>query len=130
MAQAKLTTDHDEIRKWAEARGGRPAAVRSTYSKDITGIIRIEFPERQTPRMKTWSRSRGTNSSKKFDQANLALVYEEETASGEPSYFNKIIGRETAEAREHGGAPRQPPSRQAVSRTVPLVIASYPGLSA
>jgi hypothetical protein len=30
MAQAKVTTDHDEIRKWAEARGGRPAAVRST----------------------------------------------------------------------------------------------------
>ena len=27
---AQVTTDHDEIRKWAEARGGRPAAVRST----------------------------------------------------------------------------------------------------
>ncbi|HWO86540.1 MAG TPA: hypothetical protein VNN75_08655 [Stellaceae bacterium] len=39
---------------------------------------------------------------KKFDEANLALVYEEETASGEPSYFYKIIGRETAEAREDG----------------------------
>jgi hypothetical protein len=41
--QAKITTDHDEIRKWAEARGGRPAAVRSTYSKEDPGIIRIEF---------------------------------------------------------------------------------------
>jgi hypothetical protein len=29
------------------------------------------------------------------------LLHEEETASGEPSYFYKIIGRETAEAREH-----------------------------
>ena len=45
MAQAKVTTDHDEIRKWAEARGGRPAAVRSTQSKDNVGIIRIEFPD-------------------------------------------------------------------------------------
>ena len=44
MAQTKVTTDHDEIRKWAEARGGRPAAVRSTQSKEGTGIIRIEFP--------------------------------------------------------------------------------------
>ena len=44
MAQAKITTDHDEIRRWAEARGGRPAAVRSTQPKDGTGIIRIEFP--------------------------------------------------------------------------------------
>ena len=36
MARAKVTTDHDEIRKWAEARGGHPAAVRSTPSKDAT----------------------------------------------------------------------------------------------
>jgi hypothetical protein len=28
MAQAKVTTDHDEIRKWAEARCGRPAIAR------------------------------------------------------------------------------------------------------
>jgi len=45
MAQAKVTTDHDEIREWAEARGGRPAAVRRTHSKDNVGIIRIEFPD-------------------------------------------------------------------------------------
>jgi hypothetical protein len=49
MAQAKVTTNHDETRKWAEARGGRPAAVRSTQSKDAA-IIRIEFPD--TPNAK------------------------------------------------------------------------------
>ena len=38
MAMAKVTTNHDELRKWAEARGGRPAAVRSTQSKDGPGI--------------------------------------------------------------------------------------------
>jgi hypothetical protein len=27
MATAKITTDHDTIREWAEARGGRPAQV-------------------------------------------------------------------------------------------------------
>jgi hypothetical protein len=26
MAQAKVTTDYDQIRKWAEARGGRETA--------------------------------------------------------------------------------------------------------
>jgi hypothetical protein len=61
MAQAKITTDHDQIRKWAEARGERPAAVRSAYSKRI------------------------------------------------PASFA------TAEARDHGENPRQPPSRQTVS---------------
>jgi hypothetical protein len=39
MAQAKVTTDHDEIRKWAKARGGCPAAVRRTHSKGNVGII-------------------------------------------------------------------------------------------
>ena len=38
----------------------------------------------------------------KFDESDLALLYQEETAGGEKSNFNKLIGRETAEAREHG----------------------------
>ena len=54
MAGSKITTDHDEIRNWAEERGGRPATVRSTHGKGHgqghdknggTGIIRIEFPD-------------------------------------------------------------------------------------
>ena len=38
----------------------------------------------------------------KLDEADLALVYQEETASGQKSNFNKLIGRETAEARDRG----------------------------
>ena len=102
MAQAKVTTDHDEIRKWAETRGGRPAAVRSTQSKGGTGIIRIEFPDAPNAKDDNLEEISWDEFFKKFDPANLALVYEEETASGEPSYFHKIIGRETAEAREQG----------------------------
>jgi len=82
--------------------GARQRYARPTRKK-IPASFASNSPMRRTPGMKTWSRSRGTNSSKKFDQANLALVYEEETASGEPSYFYKIIGREMAEAWEHGG---------------------------
>ena len=33
---------------------------------------------------------------------HLALLYQEETAGGDKSNFNKLIGRETAEAREAG----------------------------
>jgi hypothetical protein len=44
-SQSKSTTDHDEIRQWAEARNGRPAVVKSTRGKgDDTGILRIDFP--------------------------------------------------------------------------------------
>ena len=32
MASSKTTTDHDEIRRWAEERGGRPAHVKDTGS--------------------------------------------------------------------------------------------------
>lgn len=30
MAEAKITADHDEIRKWAEQRGGRPRSSTRT----------------------------------------------------------------------------------------------------
>lgn len=102
MAGAKVTTDHDFIRKWAEERGGKPAVVRSTHGRGGAGIIRIEFPG--APRAKddnleevTWEEF-----FEKFDESRLAFLYQEETASGERSNFNKLVGRETAEAREHG----------------------------
>ena len=102
MAQAKVTTDHDEIRKWAETRGGRPATVRSTQSKDGTGIIRIEFPGAPNEKDDNLEEISWEELFEKFDDANLALLYQEETASGERSNFNKLVGRETAEARAHG----------------------------
>jgi hypothetical protein len=101
MAQAKVTTNHDEIRKWAEARGGRPAAVRSTQSQG-TGIIRIEFPGAPNAQDDNLEEISWEEFFEKFDDSDLALLYQEETASGQRSNFNKLVGRETAEAREHG----------------------------
>lgn len=100
MARSNTTTDHDTIRKWAEERGGKPAEVASTAKGDDVGIIRIDFPgfsgENQLQEISwdDWFR--------KFDEANLALVYEEETADGQKSNFNKLVGRETAAARAKG----------------------------
>ena len=102
MAQAKVTTDHDEIRKWAEARGGRPAAVRRTHSKDNVGIIRIEFPGTPNAKDDALEEISWQEFFEKFEDSKLALLYQEDTAKGELSNFNKLVGRETAEAREHG----------------------------
>ena len=102
MAEAKITTDHDEIRKWAEARGGRPAAVRKTHAKDDPGIIRIEFPDAPNAKDDALEEITWEEFFEKFDEADLAMVYQEETARGQKSNFNKLIGRETAEAREQG----------------------------
>ena len=32
-SQSRTTTDHDEIHRWTEARGGRPAVVKNTRGK-------------------------------------------------------------------------------------------------
>lgn len=42
MSNSSSTTNHDKIRKWAEARNGRPSVVR-TQGKG--GILRIDFGE-------------------------------------------------------------------------------------
>ena len=43
MSQARTVTDHDEIRRWAEKRGGRPSVVRT--GKGEGGILRFDFGE-------------------------------------------------------------------------------------
>ena len=45
MSQAKSTTDHNTIRKWAEARDGRPTRVKGTEGKDGSGVLRFDFAE-------------------------------------------------------------------------------------
>ena len=113
MAGSKITTDHDEIRKWAEEHGGRPATVRSTHDKGHgqghgknggTGIIRIEFPDAPNSKHDALEEISWEEFFEKFDESDLALLYQEETAGGERSNFNKLIGRETAEIREHDGS--------------------------
>src|SRR5712671_5962180 len=102
MAEAKTTTDHDEIRKWAEARGGRPAVVRSTHDKGGTGILRLEFPDAPNAKDDALEEISWEEWFEKFDESGLALLYQEKTAKGERSNFNKLVGRETADTRAHG----------------------------
>ena len=95
LRHSQTTTDHQKIREWAQSRGGRPSHVKSTGSKKDTGIIRIDFPGysgegslEQIPWEEFFD---------KFEKSKLALVYQEETASGERSNFNKLVSRESVE---------------------------------
>ena len=45
MAEVKSTRDHDEIRRWVESRGGKPARVAGTGSGSDPGVLRIDFEE-------------------------------------------------------------------------------------
>jgi hypothetical protein len=89
------TTNHDEIRKWAEARGGKPATVKRTESGGEAGVLRIDFPGYSgagSLEEISWDEF-----FQKFDEKNLAFLYQDTTSSGEQSRFFKLVSRETAE---------------------------------
>jgi hypothetical protein len=54
-----------------------PAAVRSTRSKDGTGIIRIEFPNAPNAKDDNLEEITWDEFFEKFDESNLALLYQE-----------------------------------------------------
>jgi len=100
---AETTTDHETIRKWAEGKGGKPAAVDRTHEGGDVGIIRIMFPKAQQSEHESLVEISWDEFFEEFEKRELALVYEEK------SNFNKIVGRDTAKRRgegEHGASRR------------------------
>ena len=85
------TTDHDEIRRWAEQRDATPTVVRDTHEREGSGILRFDFPDYgggDDLEEVSWDEFFQI-----FDDRDLALVYQEETASGEQSNFSKFVER-------------------------------------
>lgn len=91
MALSKTTQDHDEIRRWAEARGAQPAEVASTHRKNEPGILRFCFPKAPNRNDSSLKEISWDEFFEKFDESNLELVYQEKTAAGEESNFNKLV---------------------------------------
>ncbi|HTG33462.1 MAG TPA: hypothetical protein VLB76_11090 [Thermoanaerobaculia bacterium] len=78
MPENRTTTDHEEIRRWAEERGGRPAAVvNSQNNEDIpAGGLRIDFPDYDggEPLQEiTWAEFFD-----RFEEENLTFIFQEE----------------------------------------------------
>ncbi len=89
--ESKTTTNHDEIRQWAEARGGYPARVKGTQKGNRAGVLRIDYPGfagGTTLEPITWKEFFQT-----FDEVELAFLYQEETKDGRRSRFSKLIDR-------------------------------------
>jgi hypothetical protein len=95
-AEAKTTTNHDEIRQWVEERGGHPARVKGTNDEGGSGILRIDYPgytgEERLEAINWEEFFRG------FEENKLAFLYQEETKSGDESRFSKLIDRDSVEA--------------------------------
>ena len=107
MALSKTTQDHDEIKAWAEERGGKPAEVASTETKDGPGILRLEFPGAVHANDSNLKEISWDDFFAKFDESGLALVYQDVTADGEKSNFNRLIHPENAS----GGSASTPAAR-------------------
>ena len=115
---SKTTRDHEEIRRWAEERGGKPAHVSATGSGGDIGILRIDFPGYSgegSLETISWEQF-----FEKFDEQGLWLVFQEETAAGERSNFNKLVSAETAaenKSRGRGSSGRSRGKKAATKKT-------------
>lgn len=88
-AEAKTTTDHDLIRRWVEDRDGWPASVKGTGKQD-PGVLRIGFREESTDALEPidWDAF-----FEKFEDENLAFLYQDQTSDGNISRFFKLVAR-------------------------------------
>jgi hypothetical protein len=84
-SKAKMTKDHDEIRRWAEQHGGSPASVKGTSKGGEAGLLRIDFPGFSGER--TLQKISWEEFFDKFDEQNLTFLYD----SKKDSRFNKFV---------------------------------------
>jgi hypothetical protein len=120
LTESKLTTDHDEIRRWTEDRGGYPALVRKVLHKGRA--LRLIFPGYSTGEPLEaipWDVF-----FEKFDEHQLALRYQEATLGGGQSHFHNLVNRVTGEEYWPGIPPesvREFRSRKRAKRLARLV---------
>ena len=90
--ESKTTTNHQEIKKWVEARGGKPATVKRTGGKDDAGILRINFEGysgEESLEEISWEEFFD-----KFENKELAFLYQDKTKEGKESRFFKFVKRD------------------------------------
>lgn len=103
---ARATINHDEIRNWVEEHGGHPAIVKRTRGArgEQSGILRIDFPGfsgEDSLEPIEWE-----DFFERFEQANLAFLYQAASGRGRASRFNKLVQRDSVQvdAAESEGA--------------------------
>jgi hypothetical protein len=94
MSSAKTTTDHDEIRKWVEKRGGHPAVVSATESRGgRDGLLRIDYDEPGGNDDDRLHRITWNEFFEIFDRNDIAFLYDPEG----DSRFSKFVQKESAD---------------------------------
>lgn len=81
-----VTTNHDVIRQWAEARNGSPATVEGTEHGDHLGVLRIDFGAKNDKlRHLDWDEWFKT-----FDERGLNFIHQEQRSDGSQSNFFQL----------------------------------------
>jgi hypothetical protein len=118
MSKAMATTDHDEIKRWVEERGGSPARVKPTGRTGPTdpagrtangrrrggdaGLLRIDYPGfsgQEALEEISWQAWFDT-----FDRHELALLHQDAIAGGKTSRFSKLVSRDTVMPKARGAS--------------------------
>jgi len=89
MSEAVKSTDHEAIKRWAEERGGRPSVVRTKQGKG--GILRFDFGEKED----NLEEIEWKEFFEIFEESELALLAQVETAEGKTSRFAKFVRRDS-----------------------------------
>lgn len=88
----RVTTDHHLIRAWAEDHEAVPASVRGT-ADDGAGVLTLDVlghgAGEEDLQHITWD-----DWFAKFEDSNLAFVFQHQKASGEDSTFFRLVDRD------------------------------------
>ena len=93
--ESKVATDHEQIKRWVEERGGHPARVKGTAVEGSSGVLLIDYPGysgTQTLEIISWDEF-----FQGFEENKLAFLYQDKTQAGNDSRFSKLISRDSAE---------------------------------
>jgi len=94
QGRSLVTTSHEVIKEWAEARDAVPATVEGTDHGDHLGVLRFDFGD-ETANLEhvSWDEWFKT-----FDDRQLNFIYQEQRSDGRQSNFFRLEnpGREDA----------------------------------
>lgn len=91
----RITFDHDEIKEWAEKRGGIPELIDDNTAQNDRIGIRIDikgksddvfFSKDKFPRRISWEQFFTI-----FDKNNLTMIYKKETEDGKLDNFYRLV---------------------------------------